>query len=156
MVHADTSQQFISIVSRVWKLLFCNKFHKDLVRYLLFLEDITKIKDSGKLFSGLQKYSKFYMSEISFVTCKRKILFGSQFTVQPEVSSPIPSIHPRRITFLGCIINGSASGRNFSTKLTDKLLAGLRVIHKSHFTGTKTLDFRTSTQPQDPMASTNL
>ena len=131
----------------MWKLLFCNKFNKDLVRSLLFLEDITKFRDSWKLFSSFNiKVSKFCMSEIFFVTCKRKILFGSQLTVQPEVSSPIPSIHPRPIKFLGCIINGSISDRILSTKLADKLSAGLRVIHKSHFTVKKTLDFRTSTQ----------
>ena len=55
---------------------------------------------------------------------------------QPEVSSSIPSIYSRPIKFLGRIIVGSISDRNSSTELTDKLLAGLSVTDKSHFTGT--------------------
>ena len=58
---------------------------------------------------------------------------------QPEVSSSIPSIHSRPIKFLGHIIDGSISDRNSSAELTDKLLVGLRVIDKSHFTGTQKL-----------------
>ena len=65
----------------------------------------------------------------------------SRASDQSEVSSSIPSIHSRPIKFLGCIIVGSISDRNSSAKLTDKLLAGLIVIDKSHFTGT--LDFST-------------
>ena len=58
---------------------------------------------------------------------------------QPEVSSSIPSIHSRPIKFLGRIIDGSISDRNSSADLTDKLLVGLSVIDKSHFTGTQKL-----------------
>ena len=60
----------------------------------------------------------------------------SKTSVHPEVSSPIPSIHSRPVKFLGPIIDGSISDRNSSAELTDKLLAGLSVIDKSHFTGT--------------------
>ena len=63
----------------------------------------------------------------------------SKTSVHPEVSSPIPSIHSRPIKFLGRIIDGSISDRNSSAELTDKLLAGLSVIDKSHFTGTQKL-----------------
>ena len=63
----------------------------------------------------------------------------SKASVQLEVSSPIPSIHSRPIKFLGQIIDGSFSGRNSSTELTDKLLAVLSVINKSHFTGMQKL-----------------
>ena len=45
----------------------------------------------------------------------------------------------RPIKFLGRIIDGSISDRNSSAELTDKLLAGLSVIDKSHFTGTQKL-----------------
>ena len=40
---------------------------------------------------------------------------------------------------MGRIIDGSASGRNSSAELKDKLLAGLSVIDRSHFTGTQKL-----------------
>ena len=63
----------------------------------------------------------------------------SKTSVHPEVSSPIPSIHSRPIKFLGRIINGSISDRNSSAELTDKLLSGLGVIDKLHFTGTQKL-----------------
>ena len=63
----------------------------------------------------------------------------SKASVQPEVPSPIPSIYSRPIKFLGCIIDGSISDRNSSAELKDKLLAGLSVIDRSHFTGTKKL-----------------
>ena len=63
----------------------------------------------------------------------------SKASDQPEVSSSIPSIHSRPIKFLGRIIDGSISDRNSSAELTDKLLAGLSVIDKSHFTGTQKL-----------------
>ena len=63
----------------------------------------------------------------------------SKTLVHPEVSSPIPSIHSRPIKFLGCIIDGSISDRNSSEELTDKLLAGVSGIDKSHFTGTQKL-----------------
>ena len=63
----------------------------------------------------------------------------SKASVQPEVSSPIPSNHSRPIRFLGCIIDGPISDRNSSTELTDKLLAGLSVIDKSYFTGMQKL-----------------
>ena len=63
----------------------------------------------------------------------------SKTSDQPEVSSSIPCIHSRPIKFLGCIIDGSISDRNSSAELTDKLLAGLSVIDKSHFTGTQKL-----------------
>ena len=58
---------------------------------------------------------------------------------QPEVSSSICFIHSRPINFMGRIIDGSISDRNSSTELTDKLLAVLSVIDKSHFTGTQNL-----------------
>ena len=64
------------------------------------------------------------------------VLKGS---VQPEVSSPIPSIHSRPNKFLGHIIDGSISDRNSSTELIDKLLVRLSVIDKSHFTGMEKL-----------------
>ena len=63
----------------------------------------------------------------------------SKTLVHPELSSPIPSIHSRPIKFLGCIIDGSISDRNSSEELTDKLLAGVSGIDKSHFTGTQKL-----------------
>ena len=63
----------------------------------------------------------------------------SKASDQPEVSSSIPSIHSRPIKFLGRIIDGSISDRNSSAELTDRLLAGLSVIDKSHFTGTQKL-----------------
>ena len=63
----------------------------------------------------------------------------SKASVQPEVPSHIPSIHSRPIKFLGCIINGLISDRNSSAGLKDKLLAGLTVIDKSHFTSTQKL-----------------
>ena len=65
----------------------------------------------------------------------------SKASVQPEVPSPIPSIHSRPIKFLGRIIDGSISDRNSSAELKDKLLAGLSVIDRSHFTGTQKLWF---------------
>ena len=58
---------------------------------------------------------------------------------QPEVSSSIPSIHSGSIKFLVRIIDGSISDRNSSAKLTDKFLARLSVIDKSHFTCTQKL-----------------
>ena len=63
----------------------------------------------------------------------------SKTSVHPEVSSPIPSVHSRPIKFLGRIIDGSISDRNYSAELTDKLLSGLSIINKSHFTGTQKL-----------------
>ena len=63
----------------------------------------------------------------------------SKTSVNPEVSSPIPSIHSRPIKFLGCLIDGSISDRNSSEELTDNLLAGVSGIDKSHFTGTQKL-----------------
>ena len=63
----------------------------------------------------------------------------SKASDQPDVSSWIPSIHSKPIKSLGRIINGSISDRNSSAELTDKLLAGLSVIDKSHFTDTQTL-----------------
>ena len=63
----------------------------------------------------------------------------SKASVQPEVPSPFPSIHSRPIKFLGHIIDGSISDRNSSAELKDKLLAGLSVIDRSHFTGTQKL-----------------
>ena len=61
----------------------------------------------------------------------------SKATDQPESSSSIPSIHSRPVKFLGRIIDGSLSDRNSSVELADKVLAGLRIIDKSHFTGTQ-------------------
>ena len=63
----------------------------------------------------------------------------SKASVQPEGPSPIPSIHSRPIKFLGRIIDGSISDRKSSAELKDKLLAGLSVIDRSHFTGTQKL-----------------
>ena len=63
----------------------------------------------------------------------------SKASVQPEVPSPILSIHSRPIKFLGRIIDGSISDRNSSAELKDKLLAGLSVIDRSDFTGTQKL-----------------
>ena len=63
----------------------------------------------------------------------------SKTSVHPEVSSPIASIHSRPIKFLARIIDDSISDRNSSADLRDKLLAGLSVIDKSHFTGTQKL-----------------
>ena len=54
-------------------------------------------------------------------------------------SSSIPSIHSTPVKFLGCIIDGSLSDRNSSVELADKLLAGLRIIDKSHFNSTQKL-----------------
>ena len=80
----------------------------------------------------------------SIVIVKGRSMNTTPFSVskasdQPEVSSSIPSIHSRPIKFLGRIIDGSISDRNSSAELTDKLLAGLSVIDKSHFTGTQKL-----------------
>ena len=63
----------------------------------------------------------------------------SKTSVQPEVRSPIPSIHSRPIKFLGCITDGSISDRNSSVELKDKLLERSSVIDRSHFTGTQKL-----------------
>ena len=80
----------------------------------------------------------------SVVIVKGRSMNTTPFSVskasdQPDVSSWIPSIHSRPIKFLGRIIDGSISDRNSSAELTDKLLAGLSVIDKSHFTGTQKL-----------------
>ena len=80
----------------------------------------------------------------SIVIVKGRSMNTTPFSVskasdQPEVSSSIPSIHSRPIKFLGRIIDGSISDRNSSAELTDKLLAGLSVIDKSHFTGMQKL-----------------
>ena len=80
----------------------------------------------------------------SIVIVKGRSMNTTPFSVskasdQPDVSSWIPSIHSRPIKFLGRIIDGSISDRNSSAELTDKLLAGLSVIDKSHFTGTQKL-----------------
>ena len=58
---------------------------------------------------------------------------------QLEPSSSIPPIHSRPVKFLGCIIDGSLSDRNSSAELADKLLAELKTIDRSHFTGTQKL-----------------
>ena len=63
----------------------------------------------------------------------------SNATDQPESSSSIPSNHSRPVKFLGHITDGSLSDRNSSGELTAKLLAGLRIIDKSHFNGTQKL-----------------
>ena len=49
---------------------------------------------------------------------------------QPQVSSSIPSIHFRPIKFMGHMIDGSISDRNFSAELTDTILALTSVIDK--------------------------
>ena len=63
----------------------------------------------------------------------------SKASVQPKVPSPIPSIHSRPIKFLGRIIDDSISDTNSSAELKDKLLTGLSVIDRSHFTDTQKL-----------------
>ena len=63
----------------------------------------------------------------------------SKTSVHPEVSFPIPSIHSRPIKFLACIIDGSISNKKSSAELTDKMLAGLRVLDKSYSTGMQKL-----------------
>ena len=63
----------------------------------------------------------------------------SKASEHPEVSSSIPSIHSRPIKFLGGITDGSISDRSSSAELTDRLLTGLSVLDKSHFTGTQKL-----------------
>ena len=60
----------------------------------------------------------------------------SKASEHPEVSS---SIHSRPIKFLGGITDGSISDRNSSAELTDRLLTGLSVLDKSHFTSTQKL-----------------
>ena len=65
--------------------------------------------------------------------------FVSKSTDQPESSPSIPSTHSRPVKFLGRIIDGSLSDRNSSVELGDKLLAGLRIIDKSHFNSTQKL-----------------
>ena len=67
----------------------------------------------------------------SIVIVKGRSMNTTPFSVskasgQPEVPSPIPSIHSRPIKFLGRIIDGSISDRNSSAELKDKLLAVLR------------------------------
>ena len=58
---------------------------------------------------------------------------------QIEPSSSIPSIYSRPVKFLGRIIDGPLSDRNSSAELADKLLAGLKTIDRSHFTGIQKL-----------------
>ena len=58
-----------------------------------------------------------------------------------EFSSCISSIHPRLITFLGCIIDGCISDRNLVDELEKKLLTGLDII-----------DFATSPNSKNSMA----
>ena len=84
-----------------------------------------------------------------FSTCSIVIVKGrsmnttpfsvSKASVQPEVPSRIPSIHSRPIKFLGHIIDGPILDRNSSAEIKDKLLVGLSVIDRSHFTGTQKL-----------------
>ena len=80
----------------------------------------------------------------SIVIIKGSSMNSTAFSVpkatdQPEPSSSIPFIHSRPVKFLVCIIDGSLSDRNSSVELADKLLAGLRIIDKSQFTGTQKL-----------------
>ena len=80
----------------------------------------------------------------SIVIVKDKSMNSTPFSVsegmgQPESSSSNPSIHSRPVKFLGRIIDGSLLDRNSSVELADKLLAGLRIIDKSHFNGTQKL-----------------
>ena len=61
-------------------------------------------------------------------------------TVRFSVSKATDQLkHSRQVKFLRRIIEGSFSDRNFSAELADKLLAGLRAIDKSQFTGTQKL-----------------
>ena len=80
----------------------------------------------------------------SIIIIKGRSMNTTPFSVptpkdQLEPSSSIPSIHSRPVKFLGRIINGSLSDRNFLAELADKLLAGLKTIDRSHFTGTQKL-----------------
>ena len=60
-------------------------------------------------------------------------------TDQPERSSSILSIISRPVKFFGRMIDGSLSDRSSSVELPDKILAGLRIIDKSHFSCTQKL-----------------
>ena len=80
----------------------------------------------------------------SIIIIKGRSINTTPFSVpkakdQLEPSSSIPSIHSRPVKFLGCIIDGSLSDRNSSAELADKLLAGLKTIDRSHFSGTQKL-----------------
>ena len=80
----------------------------------------------------------------SIVIVKGRSMNATPFSVskasdQPEVSSSILSIHSRPIKFLDRIIYGSISDRNSSAEFTDKLLPGLSIIEKFHFTGAQKL-----------------
>ena len=80
----------------------------------------------------------------SAVIVKGKSLNTTPFKVK-EPSSPtdfscyIPSFHSKPVKFLGRIIDGSLSDRKSIKELQDKLCAGLKVIHKSSFSGTQKL-----------------
>ena len=80
----------------------------------------------------------------SAIILKGKSLNTTPFKVK-EPSAPtdfscyIPSFHSKPVKFLGRIIDGSLSDRKSIKELEDKLLAGLRAIHKSHFKGSQKL-----------------
>ena len=63
----------------------------------------------------------------------------SKATNQPKFLSSIFLTYSRPVKLWGWIIHGSISERNSSAELGDKLLAGLRIIDKSHLTSTQKL-----------------
>ena len=79
----------------------------------------------------------------SIVTIKGRSMnstpYVSKATDEPEPLFSIPSIYCSPVKFLGHIIDGSLSDRNSSIELAGKLSAGLRIIDKSHFTGSQKL-----------------
>ena len=72
----------------------------------------------------------------SIVIIKGTPMSTARFSVSKATDQPQ---HSRQVKFLGRIIDGSFSDRNSSVELADKLLAGLRAIDESHFTGTQKL-----------------
>ena len=102
----------------------------------LLSRSITALTWAGLEFRADKSRSIFIVKDRSMNTTPFSV---SKASDQQDVSSWIPSIHSRPIKFLGRIIDGSISDRNSSAELTDKLLAGLSVIDKSHFTGTQKL-----------------
>ena len=102
----------------------------------LLSQCITALTWTGLEFRAYKSCSIVIIKGRSMNTTLFSVLKAS---VQPEVPSPIHSIHSRPFRFLGRIIDGSISDGNSSAELKDKLLAGLSVIDRSHFTGTQKL-----------------
>ena len=102
----------------------------------LLSQSITALNWSGPEFTPDKSNSIAIVNGRSMNTTPFSV---SKASDQPEDSSSIRSIHSRPIKFLGHIIDGSISNRNSSAEVTDKFLAGLSVIEKSHFTGTQKL-----------------